>query len=1780
MAPDILQTVLSALSDWKTCDDAVTSQIKNLLPNNSCTKNDKATNSKNSITTKATRKSKIPRRREGLTHRVNSTYLRYAQQIVNQSLSTLSKVYKEQTDNHSNSDVIRTSVNCLVEVTLYCIQVLEGLEKAKVSCKPLDIEKAYSNIIAKMINFKMHQRAVSQLLYLRRRLLPRCKPPLRSECVQHTLQEIKSIKPDSEEILDFVVSCVEACWYPCEDEMHVMELTKPVEMHDMEVMKLVLACHINCLRCLTGYKNGLGITYLMRIPQLREIIVGWCRKAGRVDASVATTQSDALLRVLTMACNSLKTLPDDNSERILHLRSFSLQIFVTTDRFTLASLLDLALKSVIQFEKTCKNDINVMYKKLLSFHDEIACLIKRYLDELTIECRTYIEWIDHYAYVAQKANDYKKAIDIYTEALLSIPPTLIAQFSTLASSHSILSSSLIAPIIPKLIERFVKVTYLDCPEGNFTPIMELLLNKKSESEKDVVALMEYAVRVIRIVGQFEREICVRRMVESILDIYEKEEYPIRHARVLIEKAKLMRCSPLIEDRDKVINTLNSATELLKTEDFKNDVGLSRLRNHYLATAYSWVAITSQELGQPNADSFKLALALWKIILADVPPRGNEGTVSEEKLKEVRECLDDVEGCYKHLRILYWWEMLADFLESVQQPVNLILTLKLLLRFNNGVRENVDESLSDSVGIFNQLGQTYLQLGYTGKAGLSWSQAKMIMESAYCQTDNRLLWMLGYCRYMSSIGHVDKSRNVFNEARQLAIARLESKDKTNMDKVAKRMRYEQLLLADAAWTRSCILLGRGLLNEAIIDGKRTLRILNRLLSNIDRTGRIRCKDPVESNPFLVSSDSDGKNRVEEEESVLTLAAQRWKLRVTKRLLECYDRLGQLFGLRGSIKEAEFFFNKGLQLAQSNNAHSAMSSFLLNIAELQYRKHCWKESNDLLNEVALMQRQACIIKREEVKINLCLGDLKYRLQDYDQALRSYYAAEDILANIMGKEYIMNIESDDLGDNVLQTPRAKQLLTIPASRTPVVKTSADSTVQFECFLLAYMKANLLRRAGLVMSKKGKIEDASEFLKNAFVFNISMLEKAEHLLILGKIEIMRIVKQLEQPFLTYQMLCDSVLCLPPIMNVGGAKSNHRERKHANTKVTADAIQKVKQADEYLIEAYKLAFACGPTYLAHDASLAIAMLNIIKVYGHIIKRTECTDITEACTYYLEMTKGVAAKREMLAALNEKLSPEYLQDDTQWPGAISDATSITSPQTLMMDSSLLDEDTKSRRDYLTRLQSLYKKELTARPGEFSPTFVDNLPSNWTVCSISIDTDANDMYLCRLRRQTKPFILRLPLKRVSSERGEDDGLSYEEVITEFNDILTKSAQTMGKTCETKEAKYQWWEDRKELDMRMRNLLENIENCWLGGFKGMLIADSCEDPKAVYELKGKLEALMAEALEDILNKKDSNKDSARLDILPELCKVIGRLREESDIEDVIYFLLDLYQYNDIPIAYDEIDVDKLIIDIGDAISKYNNSVLSTDPSYPKNDQHVILILDKNVQMLPWESLPCLRSQAVSRLPSLSFLRDRIVLREHANKHYAKGTSEDYTVDRNKTYYVVNPSKDLSNTQNEFEDYLKSFPEWDGVIGRPPLEQECRNGLANYDLYIYFGHNSGEQYISSHRIRQLDRCAVSLLIGCSSGHLQPAGEFDPSGVALSYMMAGCPALVANLWDVTDKDIDRFSKALFREWGISRDNNERDNGSCISLVQAVSKARKDCLLEYLIGAAPVVYGIPCYLK
>jgi len=192
----------------------------------------------------------------------------------------------------------------------------------------------------------------------------------------------------------------------------------------------------------------------------------------------------------------------------------------------------------------------------------------------------------------------------------------------------------------------------------------------------------------------------------------------------------------------------------------------------------------------------------------------------------------------------------------------------------------------------------------------------------------------------------------------------------------------------------------------------------------------------------------------------------------------------------------------------------------------------------------------------------------------------------------------------------------------------------------------------------------------------------------------------------------------------------------------------------------------------------------------------------------------------------------------------------------------------------------------------------------------------------------------------------------------------------------------------------------------------------------------------------------------------------------------------------------------------------------------------------------------------------------------------------VDPAKTFYVLNPSGDLKGTEGRFSGWLKEMHSfgWEGTIGRPPSEQQFLDALERKDLVVYFGHGGGEQYVRSHKIRHLPRCAATMLWGCSSGALREMGDFDRVGTPYNYMLAGCPSLVANIWDVTDRDIDKFSQAVFDKMRLttiaeSKPQTQSLVGTEVSLVAAVAQSRNSCKLKYLTGAAPVVYGIPFYL-
>lgn len=81
------------------------------------------------------------------------------------------------------------------------------------------------------------------------------------------------------------------------------------------------------------------------------------------------------------------------------------------------------------------------------------------------------------------------------------------------------------------------------------------------------------------------------------------------------------------------------------------------------------------------------------------------------------------------------------------------------------------------------------------------------------------------------------------------------------------------------------------------------------------------------------------------------------------------------------------------------------------------------------------------------------------------------------------------------------------------------------------------------------------------------------------------------------------------------------------------------------------------------------------------------------------------------------------------------------------------------------------------------------------------------------------------------------------------------------------------------------------------------------------------------------------------------------------------------------------------------------------------------------------------------------------------------------------------------------------------------------------------------------------------------------SPRLTCLSVSSLACsPLILGNLWDVTDRDIDRFTKALLESWLSA--------GPGAPLLDHMALSRQATHLKHLIGAAPVVYGLPIHLR
>lgn len=203
-------------------------------------------------------------------------------------------------------------------------------------------------------------------------------------------------------------------------------------------------------------------------------------------------------------------------------------------------------------------------------------------------------------------------------------------------------------------------------------------------------------------------------------------------------------------------------------------------------------------------------------------------------------------------------------------------------------------------------------------------------------------------------------------------------------------------------------------------------------------------------------------------------------------------------------------------------------------------------------------------------------------------------------------------------------------------------------------------------------------------------------------------------------------------------------------------------------------------------------------------------------------------------------------------------------------------------------------------------------------------------------------------------------------------------------------------------------------------------------------------------------------------------------------------------------------------------------------------IMFVLDDSVAHFPFE--------CVFERPALRILSHDL-------------TFQTSKFDVKSAFYLLDPANNLESTRKTILEYFES-KNLDGllkgVVGRVLKPEEVKS-MDKIELFMYFGHGSGKKYFDFSE----NKPKALFLFGCSSCRLLKVENFKSNGFCLKHIKKR-RILLGNLWDVTDKDLDKYTMAILEDFFREKD-----------IVESIFINRNTCKLKYLNSAALVLYGI-----
>jgi separase len=1321
---------------------------------------------------------------------------------------------------------------------------------------------------------------------------------------------------------------------------------------------------------------------------------------------------------------------------------------------------------------------------------------------------------------------------------------------------------------------------------------------------------------------------VRRALQTLDQLYSSSEHPLRRANV--------------------------ATQVLRLREQFPAIVPSQAAKVWIDTQVDHEALFQDEGLREYAEDIDAALKLAKILLVGHPSISNLEPIlltwqrMIDHLSDKTACTNkifDVGGLKISLNAL------AAFFGALGEDTYRLSVLALIGKANTvqeaGARELVDCSVESA--------QEWLSLGYSEKSGSLLALSEKHLASSDVSVLSKIQWHLAYADYLLAIDNPDKAKLSLEAAGRL-------RDTLPPKEVSKEQRAAYERAHGIGWLlQSKYNISTGAPKDALAAAKHAMKLINSTWCRLEKGQTEVSSGPEDESLALETKEKEiselttGVSKLQlipksspkqEEAETAIKGAAFWPL--VPLLCRALMHLSDMYSHHGLFSEANYYSERAVGIAGSVGSSVLLSrtrshrAVLLSLADkVEDAELCLTGSEG----VDLSSSPLAAVERLRAKCAVLVKD-----GAVEEAAEVYEEAAQLVATMQTDEIVSKLGSFEDAKKV-QKPAAKPARPppvaaktarssartrqagsepVPTKTRPSARTVKSPVVEKSFYMLQKMRAAILLDKTLLSLDTSNSEE--QVLQALAPLKPTVTGTLKQRQVQYRQLMAKATAALQMDF-AYNILFDSTLSLPALLRSAtseDAAPSSPKKKAPSARPNTRTGQRKAVAKAGFKDILNEARGCLLT--GHSSTLQFC--SSAEVYSEgaslldVSMLSSSVDATGADNRVnslqtgltLDLPRIIAKHREQSAALVDA-HHEQKTAPFEWP-TMSGTSNEPTPH------------------------------LTA--SNFQQEYINPLPTPWTTISLSLDATCTSLYVARYRANQTPFIVRLPFSRHQDEDLGNEAFDYAAGKEELADIIQLSNTSCHNNGDlsAKGAKSNWWSEREALDRRLQELLINMEDMWFGGFKGVF-SPRQNKPDLLARFRAAFEAVLDRHLP---SRQAAKGRAAKLALDHNVLELFVNLGSDNDgtidldepISDLLYFVVDMLQFNGERNAYDEIDFDEMTVEILDALRQYHEA--SEVDSQEEDHLHVVLVLDKRLQAFPWENLPCLEACSVSRVGSMLSLRDCVQAMRAQN-----GVADRHMVARKTGTFILNPSSDLASTQTALLPALSKVAaaegaNWSSFVNRAPSEADFKTTLENSAMTLYFGHGAGSQYIRPRTIKKLDKCSeVVWLMGCSSGAVTEYGELEPQAVPLAYLSAGdktssptgeelpenskCLSVVATLWDVTDKDVDRFSLTVGEEWGLwspaaeptklpaktpkkrdrlvvapttpqkapktpkkmpgvlktpggaktsARNRSRsavRDRSVKLSLAGAVARSRDACYLRYLNGAAPVVYGVPVYL-